>query len=277
MSTSRSRILAAIRHRLAAVRPVGKVDMLACTYDLQTPLLDARPPGDLIGRWAGPADLPILIDVMEPYRAEIPSFGGGGHRRIRRHIIRHGTLREEFHARHEAGDLCYIAEDQGSPVYMGWVSFRHASLPRLGLEIPLVPAEAYLDGLFVLPSHRGRRLATVAGTERLWLLRQQGIRFAYSWVSPRNAPVLKIQKRVGWRHVARVSQIYMELGRRIPLLSFVVLDPADPLALWCSPQRLTFRRGLTFYRRGPVRISSNAASMSGGSGASTSTGTRVRG
>jgi len=221
------------------LRPLDTLDLLAATRDLTIPPPDIPLPPGVAARPATSEDLPHLAAVMEPYRAEIWDFRGDG------------PLLEAFAHRIRTGDLCLIGELRGTIAYMGWMRFDEASLPRVGIHVVLREGEAYGYGVFALPAFRGQGLSTTVGVERLRWLREHGVRRFYGWVSASNAAIQKVQTRLGYRTVASVRQIYWRVRRRLVLLNQVLYDPTDPLAEWCAPGRITFRGGITVFRRGP--------------------------
>ncbi len=223
------------------LRPLGTFHLLAAARDLSVPPPDIPLPPEVAARPATPEDLPRLAAVMEPYRAEIWDFRG------------EGALVATFEQRLRAGDLCLIGELRGTIAYMGWTRFDEASLQRVGIHVPLREREAYGYGVFALPAFRGQGLSTTVGVARLHWLREHGVRRFYGWVRASNAAILKVQTRLGYRTVASVRQIYWRVRRRLVLVNQVLYDPADPLAEWCAPGRITFRGGITVFRRGPGR------------------------
>jgi len=224
------------------LRPWGRLDLLAAARDLTIPPPDIPLPPEVTARPAMPEDLPRLAAAIEPYRAEIWDFRGGG------------PLLEAFRQRIRAGDVCFIGEFGGAIAYMGWTRFDEASLQRVGIAVKLRDGEAYGYGVFALPELRGRGLSTAVMAERLHWLRGHGVRHFYGWVSAYNLAIQKVlQGRLGYRMVARVRQIYWRVRRRLALVNQVLYDPTDPLAEWCAPGRITFRGGITVFRRGPIR------------------------
>ena len=223
------------------LRPLDTLDLLAAARDLSVPPPDIPLPLGVTARPATPEDLPHLAAVMEPYRAEIWDFRG------------EGALVATFEQRLRAGDLCLIGELRGTIAYMGWTRFDEASLQRVGIHVTLREGEAYGYGVFALPAFRGQGLSTTVGVERLRWLREHGVRRFYGWVSASNAAIQKVQTRLGYRTVASVRQIYWRVRRRLVLVNQVLYDPNDPLAEWCAPGRITFRGGITVFRRGPGR------------------------
>ena len=221
------------------LRPLDTLDLLAATRDLTIPPPDIPLPPGVAARPATPEDLPHLAAVMEPYRAEIWDFRG------------EGALAAVFEQRLRAGDLCLIGEIRGTIAYMGWTRFDEASLQRVGIHVTLREGEAYGYGVFALPAFRGQGLSTTVGVARLHWLREHGVRRFYGWVSASNIAIQKVQTRLGYRTVASVRQIYWRVRRRLVLVNQVLYDPADPLAEWCAPGRITFRGGITLFRRGP--------------------------
>ncbi len=221
------------------LRPLDTLDLLAAARDLTIPPPDIPLPPEVTSRPATPEDLPRLAAVMDPYRAEIWDFRG------------EGALAAVFEQRLRAGDLCLIGELRGTIAYMGWTRFDEASLPRVGIHVTLREGEAYGYGVFALPAFRGQGLSTTVGVARLHWLREHGVRRFYGWVSASNTAIQKVQTRLGYRTVASVRQIYWRVRRRLVLVNQVIYDPTDPLAEWCAPGRITFRGGITVFRRGP--------------------------
>jgi len=198
-------------------------------------------PAGFTVRVAETADFPRIAAALEPHRAEAwPTH--------------HATPLEEIISRaHAAGDRCFFGEINGTIAYVAWTRFTEASLPGRALHIPLRSGEAYGYALYVLPQFRAQGLATAAGLERLRWLRGLGIRRNYGWLNARNGPILKVQTRLGYRFVARLEQTTWRIRFRVPLLTVVTFNPADPLGEWCTPGRLACRRGVTIFRRGSFR------------------------
>ncbi len=150
---------------------------------------------------------------------------------------------------YQQGNICVIAESGGEIAYLSWIRFTDASMHKDRIEVPLRPHEAYIDAVYAMPAYRGRGLAAAVSTARFRYLRARGITTVYGWVSPRNIPMIRVLKRVGYRMVGQVTLFIWRLGCRVPLVNIIVItDPSDSPAGVCSPDRLRPRGGLTIYR-----------------------------
>jgi GNAT superfamily N-acetyltransferase len=149
--------------------------------------------------------------------------------------------------RFRVGDACIVADVDGDVAALSWIRFDNASFRRSWLSIPLESGEAYFAWTRTDPKHRGKGLATRLARWRWRWLRERGVHVAYSWIRPANDPMLCVTSRAGAMAVSWLTQYYPRVIQR-PRLNFVcaALGPAR-LSNWCSPSRMRFPQGLTFF------------------------------
>ena len=211
--------------------PLGRLQYCGFVSDLRGPAPGGSRLDDKGIRFAEQRDVPRLAALMSA-----PQYAGS-------HMNAEALLR-----RFDAGDRCLLAERDGSLAAISWIRFDNASFRRTWLSVPLKKGEAYFAWTHTEPSQRGRGFATRLALWRWRWLREQGIRVAYSWVRPTNDAMLTVTSRAGAVAVTWVTQYYPRVVHR-PRLNFVRV-PSTPSSLsdWCSPARMRFPQGLTFFR-----------------------------
>jgi hypothetical protein len=156
---------------------------------------------------------------------------------------------EAIGGRLRAGDVCVLAEAAGEIVAVSWIRFDNATYSKKWLSMPLESGEAYCAWTHTVPGHRGSGIASQIALWRLRWLQEQGVRVAYSWITPANLPMLRVVERAGAIPVTRLNQYYPRVLHR-PRLNVVHVAPAPPrLSDWCSPARMRFPRGLALFTR----------------------------
>ncbi len=122
-----------------------------------------------------------------------------------------GLVRRLISERLAAGELCFVAEQQGAIAHFHWVS--RSGQGALNREEPLkfLPfrpgRDAYSYNIFTHPDYRGKGLVLAVHSFLCDWLRQQGCERLLSCVGSRNAASIKVHQKVatqlGTLHVTR--------------------------------------------------------------------------
>jgi GNAT superfamily N-acetyltransferase len=145
--------------------------------------------GDIEVRRAGPADLPVILELIEeldrlqrPWRVfpPRPSFG------------------DELAARYrsalgDSGEIVLVAIEAGEVV---GTAYGHVTTPSTVSDEPALE----LSGVMVRPSHRGRGIGRVLTEEVGRFARRAGVRMVTVKIFAQNDEAVRFWERVGFRH-----------------------------------------------------------------------------
>jgi hypothetical protein len=218
--------------------PAGRASYFGVARDLtlatpKLPLVDG-----LVTRPAGPDDFPRMIAFMDA-----PDFQGNR------------LQMADLERRYRRGDVCFMAEYRGEIASLGWMRFDSAAYPMAGIDVPLRKDEVYIGAIFTRTTVRGRGVVTTGSLEPLKWLKARGFTKGYGWVRSANVPMLRTIRRIGWNVTSQVTQYFLWFGVRLPVVNVVtVADRTDPLAQWCTRDRIRFRSGLRLFREGALEI-----------------------
>lgn len=108
---------------------------------------------------------------------------------------------ETFQQRLDEGHQCFVLSFQGRPVGYTWA--RMDTVDELGCQYRLQPGEAFLYGMFICDSQRGKALASQLRANVYEMLRNEGITNFISTTEVFNNPAVKFKVRLGGRHIEK--------------------------------------------------------------------------
>lgn len=119
---------------------------------------------------------------------------------------------EEVYQRFATGRNCYAAWVEGQMAAYGWVSFVEESIGELGLNLTLLPGEAYIWDCATLPAFRQKRLFSALLGFTLKELRLEPLCRVWIGADLDNAASQRAIDRAGFHRVAdlgvrRVSRV----------------------------------------------------------------------
>jgi GNAT superfamily N-acetyltransferase len=146
-----------------------------------------------------------------------------------------------------SGRRCYAAWAEGQMAAYGWVSFEREGIGEHGLEVRLLPGEAYIWDCVTLPAYRRKRLYSALLSSLLGWLRAQGLCRAWIGADRENVASQEGMARAGFHPLADLAEAPL-LGLRLVWLH---PRPGVPPALLKEVRRafLAGRRWVLFPAR----------------------------
>jgi hypothetical protein len=109
---------------------------------------------------------------------------------------------EEVFKRFDAGKKCYIGNVENVLATYGWVTFDKEMIGELGLNIRLLPGEAYIWNCVTLEDYRGLRLYPALLWYIVGELRSQGVRRIWIGADADNLPSQVGMRLCGFQPIA---------------------------------------------------------------------------
>jgi ribosomal protein S18 acetylase RimI-like enzyme len=145
-----------------------------------------------------------------------------------------GWLSREEALRKIASPRCWMvgAHRGGSLVGYLWGELGTANVSFFDLEIPLPDTFVYLANVFVAPEARGERLYLAMYAQFAAEAHRRGITRVIVCFDPDNTPIIRLHRRLGFRHYLSAS--YLRLG---PWRRYRVETPGGaPVLITGSPE-----------------------------------------
>lgn len=108
--------------------------------------------------------------------------------------------------RFSRGCHCYIARSGEQIVSYGWITFDEERIGELGLNVRLLPGEAYIWDCGTLPAYQGQRLYTALLAHMQRELQDAGLHRLWIGMDADNLPSQAGVARAGFRHVLDILQ-----------------------------------------------------------------------
>jgi hypothetical protein len=175
-----------------ALRPLGNMELVTFfEKDLTQPLREVRPSQGIVVSLARPSDIDTLVKLMEE-----------------RHRIIEPEITKEFKklvlSRFQRGGLCFLGKTtEEEIVHYNWVSFNREQTLE-GRMLHLEPDEAYCLDAFTLREWRGHGIYPFLHYHALRVLKENGIRKAYTLVDADNKSSQKTHVLQAWKPLGTV-------------------------------------------------------------------------
>ena len=117
------------------------------------------------------------------------------------------TEDEDWRARIERGDRCFVARQAGAVVSSRWIAGERAFVAYLGTWLDLEPDEVFLSETFTVPALRGRGVSAAAGTRLGHALAEEGCRRILAGVLMENHAGKRAYEKAGYRPIGRIGTI----------------------------------------------------------------------
>jgi hypothetical protein len=106
------------------------------------------------------------------------------------------------------GCRCFIARIEGRLVSYGWVSFEREHIGSLGLEVHLLPGEAYIWDCATLALYRGQHLYPALLSSIVHTLQVEGFQRVWIGMDADNQPSQAGVARAGFRPIVALLQTH---------------------------------------------------------------------
>ncbi len=122
-----------------------------------------------------------------------------------------------------AGDDAVLAYWDDSPAGIVWASTTTLKEPRLGREIVIAPAQAYIYGVYVPAHARGHSLGSAMLEDMARVLRTKDVYQSWALVSANNVGGIRALQKAAYMPVADVTRTLVK-----PAVDRVTVRPPDP-------------------------------------------------
>lgn len=138
--------------------------------------------------------VPVRIELLPPRAVD-------EYLAFRPEAVRARVLR-----RWDAGDLCFVARQDGRIVACGWATTAEAWTDYLRCAIELAPGDVYLFDGYTHPDRRGRGIFQALCAQQVRHLRAAGHRRAIRATAPHNTVAMHVHAGSGFRPIGTVSR-----------------------------------------------------------------------